>query len=57
MVSISVNMNEDWEQVTPFLQEMQHCTDEDYFNPQEVSALRSWLIFKSKIPPETAETE
>lgn len=30
-------MNEDWEQVTPFLQDMQHCAEEDYFNPQEVS--------------------
>lgn len=30
-------MTEDWEQVTPFLQDMQHCTDDDYFNPQEVS--------------------
>lgn len=32
------NMNEDWEQVTPFLQDMQHCADDDYFNPQEVSS-------------------
>lgn len=31
-------MNEDWEQVTPFLQDIQHCADDDYFNPQEVSA-------------------
>lgn len=30
-------MNEDWEQVTPFLHDMQHCAEEDYFNPQEVS--------------------
>lgn len=31
-------MNEDWEQVTPFLNEVQqHCTQDDYFNPQEVS--------------------
>lgn len=30
-------MTEDWEQVTPFLQDMQHCTDDDYFSPQEVS--------------------
>lgn len=30
-------MNEDWEQVTPFLQDMQQCSDDDYFNPQEVS--------------------
>lgn len=29
-------MNEDWEQVTPFLNDMQHCTQDDYFNPQEV---------------------
>lgn len=37
-------MNEDWEQVTPFLQEMQHCTDDDYFNPQEVSALTCEIV-------------
>lgn len=30
----------DWEQVTPFLQEMQHCNDDDYFHPQEVSRNR-----------------
>lgn len=33
------NMNEDWEQVTPFLHEMQHCPDDDYFNAQEVSGI------------------
>lgn len=36
-------MSEDWEQVTPFLQEMQHCTDNDYFNTQEVNwIMNSW---------------
>lgn len=39
-------MNEDWEQVTPFLQEMQHCADDDYFNPQEVSAEIAMYILK-----------
>lgn len=44
-------MNEDWEQVTPFLQEMQHCTDDDYFNPQEVSA--NWEIHDSYLKVKT----
>lgn len=39
-------MNEDWEQVTPFLNEMQHCTQDDYFNPHEVSvSFEQILIF------------
>lgn len=32
-------MNEDWEQVTPYLQDMQHCAEDDYFNPHEVSSM------------------
>lgn len=43
-------MNEDWEQVTPFLQDMQHCAEEDYFNPQEVSeqTLKAQTFYKKK---------
>lgn len=33
-------MNEDWEQVTPYLQDMQHCGEEDFFSPHEVHSLR-----------------
>lgn len=42
-------MTEDWEQVTPFLQDMQHCADDDYFSPQEVSVestmFGAWFVF------------
>lgn len=37
-------MNEDWEQVSPFLQDMQHQCDDDYFNPQEV-CVKTWVVF------------
>lgn len=45
-------MNEDWEQVSPFLQDMQqHCGEEDFFNPQEVCKNILFFYTKNKYFP------